>query len=294
MNRAGICAMAVMAKAPQPGKVKTRLVPPLSRMEAASLAAGFLRDITENIREAGRTMPLDGYVAFAPQGCEALFDGILAPGTGLVLADGSPPSPAGIAGFGRCLFHAASALLAQGYGAVCLVNSDSPTLPTALLREAAAILAQPGDRMVLGLAEDGGYYLIGLKAPHAALFSDIAWSTDEVSARTLLQAARIGLEAVTLPAWFDVDDAASLTRLAEEMRTPPSPEGLQPYAAPATRAWLARAMSAVSGAAAALPLLAEAGGPAPAWRQDPARRQGRRQDPASGQGWRQDPACGQG
>ena len=105
-----------------------------------------------------------------------------------MLADGSVPCPAGIEGFGCALFHAAASLLAQGYGCVCLVNSDSPTLPTAFLRDAAAILAQPGDRMVLGLAEDGGYYLIGLKAPHAALFQDIAWSTDEVSARTLMQA----------------------------------------------------------------------------------------------------------
>ena len=113
--------------------------------------------------------------------------------------------------------HAATSLLAQGYGAVCLVNSDSPTLPTAFLEHAAAALARPGDRMVLGGADDGGYYLIGLKAPHARLFRDIAWSTDEVAAQTLARAATAGLDVVALPPWFDVDDAASLARLIEDL-----------------------------------------------------------------------------
>lgn len=241
--------MAVMAKAPRPNHVKTRLVPPLQAPEAAALSAAFLRDITENIREVGRTLPVSAYVAYAPQGCEALFDGMLAPDTGLVLADGAIQTPAGIEGFGRCLYHAAAALLAQGHAAVCLVNSDSPTLPTAYLREAAALLAAPGDRMVLGLAEDGGYYLIGLKAPHRAVFQDIAWSSDEVSRRTLLQAARIGLKTITLPAWFDVDDGASLTRLFDELAAPPPVSGSCPYAAPATRAWAARYLARAPGTA---------------------------------------------
>ena len=101
-------------------------------------------------------------------------------------------------------------------------------------------LARPGDRMVLGGAEDGGYYLIGLKAPHAALFRDIAWSTDQVAAQTLAQAATLGLEVVTLPPWFDVDDAASLTRLVDDLATRATASGPTPYAAPATRAWLAQ------------------------------------------------------
>ena len=62
------------------------------------------------------------------------------------------------------LCDAAEDLLAAGYGAACLVNADSPTLPTAVLVEAAHALATPGDRVVLGPAADGGYYLIGLEA----------------------------------------------------------------------------------------------------------------------------------
>ena len=237
MDRGEKCAIAVMAKAPRPNHVKTRLVPPLTPQEAASLNACFLRDITENIREAGRAVPIAGFVAYAPAGGETLFDGMLAPGTELVLADGSIDVPHGVDGFGRSLLHAATALLEQGYGAACLVNSDSPTLPTSFLSEAAEVLARPGDRMVLGGAEDGGYYLIGLKAPHAALFRGIAWSTDQVAAQTLAKAAALGLEVVTLSPWFDVDDAASLTRLVDDLTTA-SHDGPAPYAAPATRAWV--------------------------------------------------------
>jgi uncharacterized protein len=233
------CAIAVMAKAPRANHVKTRLVPPLTAHQAASLTASFLRDATENIREAARTVPIAGFVAYAPAGSESLFDGMLAPDTGLVLADGSIGMPAGIQGIGRALFHAMTSLLAQGYAAACLLNSDSPTLPTAFLCQAADILARPGDRMVVGVAEDGGYYLIGLKAPHAALFQDVSWSTDQVSAQTLVRAAAIGLDVITLPLWFDVDDAASLNRLIGDLTTPPQ-DGPTPYAAPATRDWLGR------------------------------------------------------
>ena len=95
-----------------------------------------------------------------------------------------------------------------------MLNSDSPTLPTALLIRAAHALLAPGDRVVLGPADDGGYYLLGMKQPHAHLFADIAWSTADVAAATRARAATLGLEVVKLPAWYDVDDAASLARLS--------------------------------------------------------------------------------
>ncbi len=93
MERRGVCAMGVMAKAPQPGKAKTRLCPPLLPEQAARLSAAFLRDITENIVAASRQVPIDGCIAYAPMGTEAWFDGHLADGTGFVLADGSPMMP---------------------------------------------------------------------------------------------------------------------------------------------------------------------------------------------------------
>ncbi len=237
---AATCAMAVMAKAPQAGRSKTRLVPPLSPEQAARLSAAFLRDITENIAEANRLMPIAGSLAYAPAGSEALFDGIIAPGTALHLADGHlpdwTPMPAGVKGFGACLFHAISSLCGQGYGAAVLLNSDSPTLPTAYLVRAAMLLAAPGERAVLGPASDGGYYLIGMKSPHSHLFAEIDWSTARVARQTRQRAREIGLELVELPEWYDVDDAASLMRLAADLAQPGATPA--PFTAPATAAWM--------------------------------------------------------
>src|SRR5205085_8976893 len=117
-------------------------------------------DMTRNLALAGQFVPLDGYIAFAPAGTEAGFASIVAEGTRFVLADGSIAAPPGVEGFGRCLLQAAEGLCALGYGAVGLLNSDSPTLPMRFLTAAVEALAQPGDRMVLGPATDGGYYFI--------------------------------------------------------------------------------------------------------------------------------------
>jgi uncharacterized protein len=235
MDRWARCAIGVMAKAPRPGLAKTRLCPPLQPEQAAELSAAFLRDITENIALAARVVPIHGCIAYAPADAAAWFAGHLAEGTGLVLADGSPPMPPDVQGFGRCLLHAAQAILAAGFGAVCLLNSDSPTLPTAVLMHAARALLAPGERVVLGPAEDGGYYLLGMKQPYAHLFADIAWSTSDVAAATRARAASLGLELVSLPTWYDVDDAATLARLVAELAADTARAGLSPYAAPATR-----------------------------------------------------------
>jgi rSAM/selenodomain-associated transferase 1 len=233
---ADICAIAVMAKAPQPGRSKTRLTPRLSPDQAAGLSAAFLRDITGNIAAAARTQPIDRFIAYAPAGAEALFDGLLAAGTGLILADGTPPMPDDVAGFGRCLLHAVDTMLADGYGAAVVLNSDSPTLPTGYLIRAAALLAAPGDRAVLGPADDGGYYLLGLKQSHARMFADITWSSAHVAAQTRARAAEIGLELVELPVWYDVDDEAALDRLIGELARDSGGT-----TAPASARWLAEA-----------------------------------------------------
>ena len=225
-----------MAKAPIPGRVKTRLAPPLDADAAAALSAAFLRDITANIVLAARDVGLQGFVAYAPHGAEKLFDGVLADGTTLVLADGEAVRAPGVCGFGRCLLHAAEALFAQGHQAVCLLNSDSPNLPTSRLAQMAAALAEPGDRIVLGPAEDGGYYVLGTKAPHRHLFQDVAWSTGGVAAQTRARAGALGLPVVELDSWYDVDDEAGLRRLCLDLDAAPS----EAYPAPETAACIER------------------------------------------------------
>jgi hypothetical protein len=235
-----VCAIGVMAKAPQAGRSKTRLCPPLRPAQAARLSAAFLRDITENIVRAASHAPIAGYIAFAPSGTEALFDGHIAPGTGLLLADGTPPMPDFVAGFGRCLLHAIRQMLGLGHGAAVVLNSDSPTLPTAFLVRTAQALLSRGDRVVLGPADDGGYYLLGMKSEHASLFGGIAWSTDGVAEATRDRAHALGLELIELPVWFDVDDDASLDRLRQDLSDMPARTAPRPYQAPITAAALRR------------------------------------------------------
>jgi uncharacterized protein len=236
-HRAGFYAMAVMAKAPRSGEVKTRLIPPLTEEEAATLSACFLKDVTGNFLTAAKRVPVVGYVAYSPPGSEALFRNLVLPEIQLL-----PPRRVGLR---DSLFHAAEDLLGMGYGGACLVNADSPTLPTSILVEAVDALRKPGDRVVLGPAVDGGYYLIGLKRPHRRLFEDIAWSTERVFGQTIERATSIGLEVVTLPCWYDVDDAQSLAWLCGEILAGRWPPGCvrEGYAAPETRAYLRRVAS---------------------------------------------------
>jgi uncharacterized protein len=219
------CAIGVMAKAPQSGRSKTRLCPPLLADQAADLSAAFLHDTFENVAAAARSAPVTAFAAYAPLGAEILLRDHLAVGTGLLLADGSISMPDGITALGRCLLHAIRSMLAEGYGAACVLSSDSPTLPTDFLVRTVELLLAPGERIVLGPADDGGYYLLGVKAPHAELFTDIAWSTASVADQTRERARRIGLPLIELDSWYDVDDAASLERLMNETRG---------FAAPAT------------------------------------------------------------
>jgi uncharacterized protein len=206
------CGIAVMAKASEPGRSKTRLCPPLTLEEAARFNTSFLQDVGANIAAAGRQADITGYMAFGPPGSEAFFHDILRdvlPSVGLL--------DAWLPNFGDCLLRAIGSQFERGHTGAVVLNSDSPTLPTSLLVETAAWLAEPGDRAVLGPSTDGGYYLLGLKQPHRRLFEDIDWSTDRVARQTLERARDIGLSVHILPAWYDVDDADAMRTLYSEL-----------------------------------------------------------------------------
>jgi len=208
-KRAKVCALAVMAKAPREGKVKTRLQPPLSAAEAAALNVRFLRDTAENIASVAEEGGAQGLICYTPVGDEEAFDDLLPDRFALIAQRGD--------GFGERLLCAAEDILSCGFGAVCLIDSDSPTLPSAALREAVRELNRPGERVVLGPSDDGGYYLIGMKRAEPKLFERIAWSTDSVYAETVERAHEAGMELVELPKWYDVDDAATLEVLEREL-----------------------------------------------------------------------------
>jgi rSAM/selenodomain-associated transferase 1 len=225
-GRADVCALTVMAKAPRAGKVKTRLSPPLTLEQTAAMNVCFLRDTTENMAGVAGAA---GLISYTPVGDEALFEGLLPEGFALVAQrDGD---------FGQRLLGAAEDILACGFGSVCLIDSDSPTVPREAFAQAVEELGRDGDRIVLGPSADGGYYLIGLKQAHAAVFEGIAWSTGTVYEETCERARGAGIEVVELALWYDVDDAATLEMLKAELLA-----GIQPgfalgpgYGAPHTR-----------------------------------------------------------
>jgi glycosyltransferase A (GT-A) superfamily protein (DUF2064 family) len=97
------------------------------------------------------------------------------------------------------------------------MDSDSPTLPLAHLDQAFEMLDDAKVDVVLGPCEDGGYYMIGLKSPCAALFHGVAMSTPTVAAQTLDRAREQGLHVACLPRWYDVDTYQDLGRLAKEL-----------------------------------------------------------------------------
>jgi len=205
----GLAALAVMTKAPQAGRVKTRLTPPLSPEEAAALNTCFLRDTAASISrttERGRAV---GVGVYTPHGSETAYSGILPEGFILVPQRGDL--------FGERLIAATDDLLQLGFDSVCLIDSDSPTVPDAAFTQAVEHLSDPNDCVVLGPSDDGGYYLIGVKKTHHRLFQQIDWSTERVLEQTIAAARELNLPVHLLPTWYDVDDRVTLSRLCREL-----------------------------------------------------------------------------
>jgi hypothetical protein len=226
-------AVAIICKTPSPGRSKTRLSPPLRPEECADISACFIHDLAATIASLD-TAEVAGCAVYTPEGSEATLRKLLPDDFALVLQ--------GEGDLGDRLVRGIEDLLAAGHAGAILVNSDSPTLPRAMLEAAVAAL-RGGDRMVIGPAIDGGYTLIGLTRPHPRLFEDIPWSTDVVFALTLDRAREIGLPAVVLDPWYDVDDATTYALLEAELdgtRPDFAAAGALPATAPRTRAFVAR------------------------------------------------------
>ena len=214
-----ICALAVMTKVPRAGQVKTRLVPPLSPEEAAQLNVCFLRDTAAAIAKASDTTAR-GVGVYTPVGAEAAYIDILPSDFDLLPQRGE--------GFGERLAFAAEDLFQCGFASVCLIDSDSPTVSAVVYAEAVRILSNAGDRVVLGPSDDGGYYLIGLKKNWPEVFDQIDWSTERVLEQTKQRARELNLQVSLLPTGYDVDDAATLSRLCHELLSDKSDSAVAP------------------------------------------------------------------
>ena len=194
-------AVAIMAKAPRAGEVKTRLCPPLSLVDAAELYRRLLLDKIEQVRSL-RTASLA--IAYTPDEARAFFEEV-APGFVLVPQRG--------ADLGDRLANSLGELLDTGHRGALAIDSDTPTLPLEFLQQALDLIVTPEIDVVLGPTEDGGYYLIGLRAVHRELFEAMAWSTQQVLPETIRRADAKGLRVACLPPWYDIDTPDDLARL---------------------------------------------------------------------------------
>lgn len=210
-------AIGLMAKAPRPGLAKTRLIPALGAAGAAALARAFLADSAALVRSSG----VVGMVLVTP--AEAAAE--------IATATGLPARAQHEGDLGARISGAFADLFATGAAPVLLIGADSPTLPIAHLRAALALAAAHPDALVLGPAEDGGYWGVALSRPVPGLFDAIAWSTAGVLAQTRAAAGRLGVPVRLAPAWHDVDEPADLARLRADLARDPA-------AAPHTRAAL--------------------------------------------------------
>jgi rSAM/selenodomain-associated transferase 1 len=202
-------AFIIFAKAPIPGQVKTRLCPPLTPDEAATLHGSFVLDTLERSRAAlvAFRLPAARFLACSPSSTHVFFK-ILAERHSVELIDQEGED------LGARRHAAFTNVFRRGFTRAVIIGTDVPSLPLAHYRQALDALHTQD--LVLGPALDGGYYLIGLTRPIADLFRDIPWSTGEVLAVTGERAAHAGLRTSLLPAWRDVDTIDDLLILIDE------------------------------------------------------------------------------
>jgi len=210
--------LVVMAKAPRPGAVKTRLAPSLSPAAVAAFYCCLLEDTLALARSIG-----DEEVA------------IMCPDSDLdELAQLAGSDVSVVAQKGEGLAAGLTSVFAHFTDAthqrrVIAFNSDSPHLPRSVLEDAFETLA--AHDLVVGPTHDGGYYLVGAKAPHPSLFAGDGMGTSSALERLLSRARDLELSVGFADSFYDIDVADDLSRLAEELR-------LAPARAPRTAAWL--------------------------------------------------------
>ena len=226
--------LVIMAKAPRPGAVKTRLTPNLSP-EAVTAFYCCLLDDTLALARSLETAGVE--VAIMCPGSDVNELARLA-GTQLLGKAASVVAQKGeglAAGLTSVFAHFAEAHRTNAHRTnahrrrIIAFNSDSPHLPRSVLEDAFETLA--AHDVVVGPTHDGGYYLVGAKASHPTLFAGDGMGTSSAMERLLSRARALELSVGFADRFYDIDTADDLSRLAEELR-------LAPARAPRTAAWL--------------------------------------------------------
>lgn len=214
-------ALVLMAKAPVPGTVKTRLCPPLTPAAAAGLYAGMLSDLAEELEAGLRSVRR--YLFFFPPGGERHFDAEPFRRFERVAQRGRT--------LGERMDRAIRIALSHGARRVVVIGADCPFLTASRIRSAFRELSGPAD-LVLGPSEDGGFTLIGVSFPVPYLFRGVPWGTGSVLAEVTSRCRRAGLSYLFLPTEPDVDRPADLETLRRRIAGRADP------ACPRTRRWL--------------------------------------------------------
>jgi uncharacterized protein len=196
-------AVAILAKSPDAGRVKTRLTPPLTPDEASRVARVCLE---ETLRR---------FVPSAPVPFTLFLDGALDRDLLALTSElGIVVVPQGGGDLSERIGSAFGTMRARGAERTIAIGSDSPTLDPGVIRE--AIEALDSRDVVLGPAEDGGYYLIGTRGMCDGLLARIPWSTERVMEVTMSRAGALGLAVAMLASWYDVDDPVTLRRAIQD------------------------------------------------------------------------------
>jgi len=205
----------VMARAPAPGRCKTRLAASLGDEGAASLYRAMLLDTVDALgHEGGGDTRLVVMAAPENDGV-AILRAMVPPPWEVVAQEGQ--------GLGERLTAAVRALGGPAGDRVALVSSDSPTVDWRAVTCAVTGARGGGrhGRVQMGPCADGGYYLIALGAGDVGIFDGIAWSTPLVQAQTRARCAALALDLEELAPGLDVDEVQDLVRLRHELRADP-------------------------------------------------------------------------
>ncbi len=194
--------LILFAKAPVPGRVKTRLIPPLTPASAARLHTAFVHDSIERLQSLRHRADLVIHTDIA---------------TNVWANHGLPQVLQHEGDLGLKMFQALNRALEAGRPQAIIVGSDAPTLP---LEHLEALLDSHAD-MALGPATDGGYYAIACRRADPNMFHGVAWSTEDTLDRTIQAATACGLTVACGPAWYDVDTVDDLERLRADPCLPP-------------------------------------------------------------------------
>jgi uncharacterized protein len=201
--------VGVMARAPLPGRCKTRLAPALGAEGASTLYRAMLLDTLDALDTLSGIRKV---VLAAPEDDGAAILRTLVPASWRVLAQRGRD-------LGERLANGFTDLGDRG-DPVVLVSSDSPILPAEALSIALSDFAGPR-RALLGPCEDGGYYLLGLTVPTAGVLRDITWSTPLVLGQTRDRLRQLEVPFHELPVSYDVDTPGDLDRLRTDLAARP-------------------------------------------------------------------------